>query len=259
MELNWGLGTIEKDGKIYIVRVALLDDDFPKSDYPHRLTISWQYEPADDNGLPSSELNTLMTELEELVDKALEPGEFGLLITSILGDGSRQWHWHTKDSDETVERINAELGERTDFDVSLGISEDPDWTQYEKAMGLYEIAEKDELIEESMDLQLLEILRENGSDMTKPHHTIHYFYMPDKRSATAVANELKADGMTIARVDRMEEGEWACVMETYAIPETAAVLATSERLRALAESHGGRYDGWEAGVVNDSSEEEKEE
>jgi hypothetical protein len=42
--------------------------------------------------------------------------------------------------------------------------------------------------------------------------------------------------------------EYSCIAEEYGAPSEERVFAATDRLRALAERHGGMYDGWEASV-----------
>jgi hypothetical protein len=108
------------------------------------------------------------------------------------------------------------------------------------------------------DRRVLEALRRYGSDLSKPHHTIHYLYLKSERAACAVAAELQRDGYTKIDVHRaptpwwkrlLGKSTWSCIAETHAIPSEQGVFATSDRMTALAASHGGIYDGWEAGIV----------
>ncbi len=108
------------------------------------------------------------------------------------------------------------------------------------------------------DLQVLAALAQYGSDLTKPHHTIHYFYFATEQEARAVGAKLQGEGCQKIDVSPAPVSwwkrlfgpkEWTCVAETHAVPSEAAVFATTDSYNLLAQKHGGRYDGWEAGIV----------
>lgn len=110
------------------------------------------------------------------------------------------------------------------------------------------------------DMRILELLAEQGSDLSLPHHTLHYFYLPSQREAEAVASVLREDGCDNVVVDRapvpfwkalFQRNRWSCIAEQSVILTEEGVASTSIRYSQLAEIHGGVYDGWEAGVMVD--------
>jgi hypothetical protein len=108
------------------------------------------------------------------------------------------------------------------------------------------------------DLQVLAAMASHGANMTKPAHTIHYFYFKSKASAEAAAAALRAAGYENLQVHlspamsfwRRLFGpkEFSCIAETHAVPSQSAVFATTDRMNSLARKYGGDYDGWEASI-----------
>jgi hypothetical protein len=108
------------------------------------------------------------------------------------------------------------------------------------------------------DREVLRNLAGYGSDLSKPHHTVHYLYFKSEASAQAAAAELRAAGYDKVRVERAPAPllkrlfgpkEFSCLAETHAVPSEEAVFETTDRLNELAARHGGHYDGWDAGIV----------
>lgn len=108
------------------------------------------------------------------------------------------------------------------------------------------------------DREVLQSLAGHGSDLSKPHHTIHYLYFKSNDRAHAAAAELRALGYEILRVERAPAPllkrlfgpkEFSCIAEAHAVPSEEAVFATTDRMNELAARHGGAYDGWEADIV----------
>lgn len=104
---------------------------------------------------------------------------------------------------------------------------------------------------DSFDAKLIERLRLTGSDPFKPHDVDFFFAMPNERAAQAVIERLVADGFT-ADYKRLEDhGEQpfsvhASKQMRLSVPD---MQDTSRRFGALADQHGGRYDGWAASHV----------
>jgi hypothetical protein len=114
------------------------------------------------------------------------------------------------------------------------------------------------MIDHEGDRQVLKALADHGSDLTKPHHIVYYFYFPSKKAAIAAATRLKQDGFEIQRVGPAPGpwwkrifgfGKWSCVAETHLVPTEDTMCRTTDRFNAIASELGGEYDGWEAGIV----------
>jgi hypothetical protein len=114
------------------------------------------------------------------------------------------------------------------------------------------------MINRTGDRQVLAALAAHGSDLTKPAHTIHFFYFKTIDAANAAADELKSAGYANIRAHRAPVTSlwerffgpklFSCIAETHAVPAEPAVFATTDWMNALAVKLGGEYDGWEASV-----------
>jgi hypothetical protein len=108
------------------------------------------------------------------------------------------------------------------------------------------------------DRRVLAALAAHGSDLTKPAHTIYFFYFKSIHAAKAAAGELERAGYKKLRVHPAPTKslwkrlfglrQFSCFAETHAVPSEAGVFATTDRMNALAKKFGGDYDGWEASV-----------
>lgn len=113
------------------------------------------------------------------------------------------------------------------------------------------------MVDENTDRQVLDAMRQCGADLTKPAHTLHYLYFRSLEAAQVAADELRMKGYEVDVRDSpggslmqqtSGESQFCCVAETRAVPAEADVFATTKYMNALAERHGGEYDGWEASV-----------
>jgi hypothetical protein len=101
------------------------------------------------------------------------------------------------------------------------------------------------------DAKIIDRLRKQGSDPFKPHDVDFFFGLPDDEACRAVNAQLEADGFAVDVKAVPESPDAAFSLHArksmrLSVPEMQEL---SRRFTALAEAHGGRYDGWAADVV----------
>jgi regulator of RNase E activity RraB len=88
-----------------------------------------------------------------------------------------------------------------------------------------------------------------GSDVAQPHEVEFYLYVPDSVAADALKRQLEGEGFR-AQVSPDDSGaDWLCLATRRMSPSLAELRRLRSRLAALAEAHGGAYDGWGTTVV----------
>jgi regulator of RNase E activity RraB len=95
------------------------------------------------------------------------------------------------------------------------------------------------------DALVLDHLTRMGCDPGAARECRHYFYVPYEVGARAVVTSLVHDGWD-ADCEEMRDTTWLVTATTMAALDHSVVRDTRVRLEALAEDHGGEYDGWEA-------------
>jgi regulator of RNase E activity RraB len=101
------------------------------------------------------------------------------------------------------------------------------------------------------DQMVLSRLEEMRSDLSKPRHSIHYFYFEDEPNAEAAAKELKKMGFNAATCELLETSnglKWPVKAEQISVINEDVINALRGPLTEIAERHGGDYDGWEAQI-----------
>jgi hypothetical protein len=127
---SWTVATGEDNGKPMIVRLrSNIPDGVDIKNYPHLLGISWEYEPARENGMPSETDHERMVLLEKLLD-ALEIQKTAYMTVAVTCNGVKEWHWYSKNTDETIQLMNTALSEQAKFPIKILIEEDPAWSVY---------------------------------------------------------------------------------------------------------------------------------
>jgi hypothetical protein len=101
------------------------------------------------------------------------------------------------------------------------------------------------------DLAALGSLRDAGADLSQPRHVVFYLYFPDRPSADRAGGVASGQGYTPDVREPLPQfpGQWALVCDRHdAVTSPDFVRAADDFFQALADTHGGEYDGWEASV-----------
>jgi regulator of RNase E activity RraB len=102
------------------------------------------------------------------------------------------------------------------------------------------------------DRKVLTQLLEMGSDLSRPRHSVHYFYFEDEGSAHAAARDLELMDFGVNVGEKLNEARepkrWPVTAERRDVINGDVIAALRRPLTQIAERHGGEYDGWEAQV-----------
>jgi hypothetical protein len=102
----------------------------------------------------------------------------------------------------------------------------------------------------SGDAQVVEQLRQSGSDLRKPHVVEFFMYFPAESEALSVASKVNAAGFS-AEVKQAASGNLPWLV--FATRNMVVTAMEMERLRSmlteLCDAERGEYDGWGAPVV----------
>lgn len=93
------------------------------------------------------------------------------------------------------------------------------------------------------EAQLHELLSTSASGSV--HRMTHYVYLRSPGTIRGAAAELSARGFEVVE-DRNAMGPGLLLAMQLVIPSREGLRRSRELLEAIAERHGGEYDGWEA-------------
>lgn len=99
------------------------------------------------------------------------------------------------------------------------------------------------------DRELLHVIVKRGGDLTSSRYVIVFLYFQTERAARAAAAELTAAFTPSIHPPDEDVPAWTLKGETHASIVPPNVTAMSDFCAAIAERHGGMYDGWEAKFV----------
>jgi hypothetical protein len=128
---RWCIATAEDGANTVVFRIRIEPPAFAKqAEFPHLLVISWPFDAAENNGMPSPLDAERMSELEDLLDAGLESPRAAFLTAAVTGNGVREWQWYARNRDTVMELINKTLGELGPFPIEISLQDDPEWQGY---------------------------------------------------------------------------------------------------------------------------------
>jgi hypothetical protein len=127
---EWSLATGTDNGFPLIVRFRnIVPEGVRPENYPDLVTVSWKFNPRA-NGMPESEDNARMEELEDLLDKSLESRKQGFMMMAVTCNGRREWQWYSRDQNEFKELLDVAVAGKPPFPVQISHTQDKEWSAY---------------------------------------------------------------------------------------------------------------------------------
>ena len=99
------------------------------------------------------------------------------------------------------------------------------------------------------DRQTLQALANAGANLTKETEVNAYIYFQDQGAADKAARQASTPEMPASVMRAADDSGWLCLVTGHMIPSENGIRALSVRLKAVADTLGGEYDGWEAAVT----------
>jgi len=154
-----------------------------------------------------------------------------------------EWVYCTPAAIEGVEK--ACRGAFADREVEVHAQEDPEWEMYQSLMP------DDEQMAEHGDLALISHFAESGDQLEKERDVTHVAMVPPEAADEATAAFTEA-GYIATKLESEDEAEMVTVevvVRHNLQPEN--VVDVRRAISAIAEQHGGGYDGWESVLVKE--------
>jgi Regulator of ribonuclease activity B len=103
---------------------------------------------------------------------------------------------------------------------------------------------------ETFKQEVLDQLRESGSDIAKPHKFEFYLYVLTKVDADIAAAKMLQSGFLSAKVSKASsDNSWLCLVGKTLVPIESDLNDHARFFREVAAALGGEFDGWEAEIV----------
>jgi len=102
------------------------------------------------------------------------------------------------------------------------------------------------------DRLIIDQLRSLGADLSKPREVLHYLYVPTEAAAADAGQEARSQGYTTEvkpAAGPPGPNPWLVLATKDEVISVASARASREAFTAMAATHGGEYDGWEAAAT----------
>lgn len=132
---NWSVAEGVNEGTPFLLRYRPHLQPFIETGiYNTRLVIIWPYESDNTFLMPGDEDMELMGDVENALAGELEKDAQCVLAFIYIGQGQKEWHWHSSDIEETEKRINEAFSNFEKLPLELLSYDDPEWSEYNSVL-----------------------------------------------------------------------------------------------------------------------------
>ncbi len=135
-------GRAFEDGLPVLYRIEdSVPDPEDRLSLPWLAVISWPYDGADDNGMPSAEDNLRMFQLQDLIEEELEGHSTLRHVYSRTGNHLKELVYYLRDRDQFLLRFNEVMADQPRYPIELRFFEDEDWEDFGELLQAFGRAE----------------------------------------------------------------------------------------------------------------------
>jgi hypothetical protein len=102
---------------------------------------------------------------------------------------------------------------------------------------------------QSFRTEVLEQLREMGSDIARPHGFDFYLYLPTELAARQAADRVRQRNFAAEVLPGASGSNWLCKATITIVPEVASLDDIGSFFTQVATALDGDFDGWESDVI----------
>ncbi|MEZ8278576.1 DUF695 domain-containing protein [Vibrio cyclitrophicus] len=93
------------------------------------LVISWKYDGSNNNGMPLSDVNNSMMELEDIIENLIANNSFIKHAYSRTGNNLKELVYYIADNDKFLEYFNEEASGKQKYPIEINFYKDEQWTE----------------------------------------------------------------------------------------------------------------------------------
>ena len=127
---NWSIAEGENNGFPVLYRFrSSIPKIIKETNFPHKISIVWQYQGENTKGMPSKETNQLQINFDDALDE-IGTGEIGVLMIAITGNNQKEWIWYVKDPHNWMNQMIKCLDNHPQYPLDFQHSRDEQWDTY---------------------------------------------------------------------------------------------------------------------------------
>lgn len=122
--------TGQEDGLPLVFRsLKSVPEGINQADFPNLISIIWQYNADENNGMPNADENDAQIEFEDALQH-LDLNKISRLMLVVTGNGRKEWHWYVRDAEGWMETLNQALVGQRPYPIEITHTLEPDWSLY---------------------------------------------------------------------------------------------------------------------------------
>ena len=220
----------------------------PVSKYPYVLLTGILYETSRDDGFPEQSTFKLFSKLSDDLKKVIDAQTENLSVGTFTHNKERLEYYYLADT--VGLRVRLEAMYETLYKGQspyIGIEPDPNWEHY-----LEFLYPNQETIDYMMDQRVVWQLESKGDKLTTERRVDHWMYFPTEKDLKACQAAVEAMGFNLESAGKIEDSDWPYGLWVWheSAVELNTIYSITSKLRELAKTHNGEYDGWETLVVD---------
>ena len=102
---------------------------------------------------------------------------------------------------------------------------------------------------QSFQTEVLDQLRDMGSDISKPHSFDFYLYVPTEVAAIQAADKVRESAFAAEVLPGASGNNWLCRATITIVPDVAPLDEIGNLFEQVAAALHGEFDGWESDVI----------
>ena len=132
------IGEYDEDGYPIIVS---FENEMPAAEVRERQSwltvVSWKYDGSSRNGMPHSDLNTKMIELENALLDNVVSAENCTHVYNRTGNGLKEFVFYIASQDAYLKCLNDALADHPDYPIEIKFYEDSQWEDFQKLLDMF--------------------------------------------------------------------------------------------------------------------------
>ena len=255
MEENWEIYPCLIEDEIALIAVDLAKlEGAPRATHPVRLEVRVPLRAPDEDGLVDEDEMGELLGIEQGLFNHLSEACAAIPLGHVTTQAERVWYFQVGEAAGFDEAVATGLAQAAEYEPEISAVEDSEWELYR---GL--------LVPEPLEFQSIQnrrmcaALLEHGDTLQLPRLVTHWAFFGSETARESFQSELVVQGFATELDATPEEedgspfvptpGEEYCLrFEREDRVDVTAVDELVLPLFELAETHGGRYEGWETTV-----------
>jgi hypothetical protein len=206
--------------------------------YPKRATVSFKLLAPNESGNVSHEENAELEEVESSLVAAA--GDDACYVGFSTDSGVRNYLFYAKSTEWLRAWGSGNRDEAERRTASVRVEDEPGWKTYHELL---------EMATDAMsDMQVLMKVMELDADMAEPRRVDWALVFPEESQARSALGELESEGLGMT-LGLTRGGERTMLSASkVGVLDIRFMLYFNARMRSVAASNGGTFDGWGATV-----------